>query len=356
MSNENEVEDLRCRIDELDSSILELINSRLELAQAIGKKKASDGRVVYRPEREAMILNKLCQINKGPLSNSQLKKLFREIISISRNTESQLKVATLGPKGTFSEQATYKLFGQYIETVPTDSIVDVFRATESGITEFGVVPVENSTEGGINITLDLLIETNLLICNEIELNINHCLLANPQLVQPDVILGHEQALAQCRKWLAENYQGIPIETTRSTAEGAKRASKENNSLAVGSELLAEVYDLVIKQRDIEDQRGNKTRFLVISKQKASRSGNDKTSLIVANPDQAGALHSLLKPFADENISMTRIESRPMPSGLWKYLFFIDIEGHIEDENIQRAIATIQKEAAFFKVAGSYPRG
>lgn len=355
MSKNKELEPLRHQIDEIDEKLLNLINDRVRLASEIGSRKTGLGAPVYRPEREVQILERLIKSSQGPLSEDAIKAIFREIISAARGVEASLTVAVLGPKGTFTEQAAYKVFGQQIDVVPASSIKEVFRLTETGAAHFGVVPVENSTEGGVNATLDLMLETELTICNEVDLRVSHCLLAHADTKKPETIAGHEQALAQCRGWLAENFPQLDQVATSSTADAARAAADDPGILAVASELAGRVYGLEIRAREIEDVPGNTTRFLVISKQTAEPSGRDKTSIAVANPDQSGALLRLLEPFADSKISMTRIESRPMRPQLWRYVFFIDIEGHIEEPSVSEAVERIKGESAFFRLLGSYPR-
>ena len=355
MSKNKELEPLRNQIDQIDETLLNLINDRVRLASEIGSRKTGLGAPVYRPEREVQILDRLINSNLGPLSEDAITAIFREIISAARGVEALLTVAVLGPEGTFTEQAAYKVFGQQIDVAPASSIKEVFRLAEAGAADFGVVPIENSTEGGVNATLDLLLETELKICNEIDLRVSHCLLAHPDAQKSKTIAGHEQALAQCRGWLAENWPQLDQVATSSTADAAKAAAEDPTILAVASELAGGVYGLEIRARKIEDIPGNTTRFLVISRQAPERSGRDKTSIAVANPDQSGALLRLLEPLADSEISMTRIESRPMRPQLWRYVFFIDIEGHIEDPSVSEAVERMKGESAFFKLLGSYPR-
>ena len=356
MSSRSDLEQYRARIDEIDDELLRLFNERIEIAAQVGKGKANRNESVYRPEREAQVIQRLVGANKGPLASSAVRFLFREIISLARCAEAPIRVAALGPRGTFSEQAAYKLFGQQIDLIEAADIEEVFRSTESGEAQFGVVPVENSTEGAVNVALDLMLDTTLAACNEVELRVAHCLLAHPDAPAVTRICAHEQALAQCRHWLAAHFPGIPLVAKASNAEAARSAATETETYAVASAAAAALYGLEIKERNIEDQPGNTTRFLVFSKDRARPSGQDKTSLIMSNPDQSGALYRLLSPLAEAGISMTKIESRPTRSGLWKYVFFIDIEGHLDDPQIGPALAAMQKASAFFKILGSYPRG
>lgn len=356
MSPKSTLETLRARIDQIDNELLRLINERVSLAAKVGTDKATRAESVYRPEREAQIIDRLVQENPGPLSAQATSFIFREIISLARCAETQITIAVLGPSGTFSEQAAYKLFGHQISLVEAISIEDVFRLTEAGRALYGVVPVENSTEGGINSTLDLLLETPLVVSNEVELKIAHCLLAQPNAGPPAQIAAHQQALAQCRHWLAAHFPGVPLVAKASNADAARSAGTDKTTYAVASETTAPLYNLEIKERNIEDNPGNTTRFLVLSTEPVGRSGRDKTSLVMSNTNRPGALYQQLAPLADAGISMTRIESRPMRAGLWKYVFFVDIEGHIEDTKVEAAVEAIKKESNFFKVLGSYPRG
>ena len=356
MSAKSTLENLRARIDKIDHELLRLINERVSLAAKVGTDKAGREESVYRPEREAQIIDRLVHENQGPLSAEATSFIFREIISLARSAATQITIAALGPRGTFSEQAAYRLFGHQISLVEAISIEDVFRLTEAGEALYGVVPVENSTEGGVNSTRDLLLDTPVVISNEVELKVAHCLLAQPGAGPPAQIAAHQQALAQCRQWLAAHFPGVPLVAKASNAEAARSAGGDKTTYAVASATTAPIYDLEIVVRNIEDNPGNTTRFLVLSTETVGRSGRDKTSLVMSNTNQPGALYQQLAPLADAAISMTRIESRPMRAGLWEYVFFVDIEGHIEDSKVEAAVEAIKKESAFFKVLGSYPRG
>ena len=355
MPNEKSLEKLRNRIDEIDRKLLDLINDRITTAGEIGADKASRGEAVYRPEREAEVFRRLLELNPGPLSHDALRAIFGEIISCARSAEAPVRVAALGPRGTFSEQAAHKAFGKQITLLEAVSIKEVFRLTESGDAQFGVVPVENSTEGGVNATLDLLVETPLKACNEVELRVAHCLLGHPGATNPMQIAGHEQALAQCRNWLENNYAGVVLAPKSSTAEAARAVAGDPGILAVASSEAAALYGLEILARDIADIPCNTTRFLVLAAEAAAPSGKDKTSLVVANSDEAGSLLRLLEPLARAGISMTRIESRPTRSGLWKYVFFIDLEGHTAESKVEAALKEIEKASAYLRILGSYPR-
>ena len=355
MSKENNLENLRRRIDDIDLKLLDLINERVRTASEIGADKALRGEAVYRPEREAQVFRRLMDRNVGPMDDDAVRSIFGEIISSARGAEAPVRVAALGPRGTFSEQAAHKVFGKQITLLEGANIREVFRLTEAGDAQFGVVPVENSTEGGVNATLDLLMETTLQVCNEVELRVTHCLLARENTPAPREIAGHEQALAQCRNWLATHYAGVPLLPKSSTAEAARAAADDSGVMAIASSEAATLYGLEVRARDIADVPGNTTRFQVLSTASSPPSGSDKTSVVTATSNDAGSLLQLLEPLARAGISMTRIESRPTRTGLWKYVFFIDLEGHITEPKVADALKEIEGAAAFLRILGSYPR-
>jgi chorismate mutase/prephenate dehydratase len=356
----DKLDKIRARIDGLDEQIQTLINERARCAHEIAeiKRSASAGAdvVFYRPEREAQILRAIQARNTGPLSGEAMAGIFREIMSVCLALEQQLTVAYLGPEGTFTELAALKHFGSAINTKPMSAINEVFREVEAGAVSFGVVPVENSTEGVVNHTLDMFINSPLKICGEVLLRIHHHLLGRTKTLKAvKKVAAHQQALAQCREWLDINLPGIPRIAVSSNAEAAKLASKESDVAAISSEHAAGIYKLDVLASNIEDEPDNTTRFLVIGKQSTPPSGQDKTSIMVSAKNQAGALYNLLAPLANYERSMTRIESRPSRRGAWEYVFFIDIEGHVEDLAMQRALRALEKEAALLKLLGSYPR-
>ena len=340
MKKTNDIDNLRHQIDELDQKILNLVNSRVELAKKVGAiKHRFNESTIYRPDREAHILTRLASINKGPLEGAHVHTIFREIISISRAAEACPSVACLGPEGTYSQLAAQKHFGQETEQVFSESIEEVFKIVESQRAQHGVVPVENSTEGGVSNTLHCLVTTPLSIVGEITLRVSHALLGRTNSIKSvKSVLGHEQALAQCRQWLDRHLPGLPRLRVSSNAEAARQASLDSDCAAIASKEAAQVYGLEIINQAIEDETNNSTRFLVIS-----------------DRNQAGSLQRLLKPLSDNTISMTRIESRPSRTGLWEYIFFIDLEGHIADHNVRKALQDIEEEAALFKVLGCYPQ-
>jgi len=357
MGQEDRLGVIRQRIDDLDLQIQALINERATAAKAVAAIKLEEDRdaFFYRPEREAAILKQVQKRNTGPMGDEEMARLFREIMSACLALEQPLSIAYLGPEGTFTQAAALKHFGHSIITLPLGAISDVFREVESGNAHYGVVPVENSTEGVINHTLDMFIRSPLVICGEVSLRIHHHLLSlenDPGTVKR--VYSHQQSLAQCRLWLDRNLPNAEQVTVGSNAEAARLAREEPGSAAIASEMAAELYQLKGLARNIEDEPDNTTRFLVVGRQKALPSGDDKTSFICATRNVAGGLNALLSPLSRHGISMTRIESRPSRQGNWDYVFFIDIEGHQEDPKITAALEDMQQAARMLKVLGSYP--
>ena len=345
---------LRDDIDKIDTKLLDLISKRALIAQEVGKLK-NDG-VIYRPEREAQVFSRLLNSNQGPLSNESITNIFKSVISNCRALEKKLSVSFLGPLGTFSEEATIRQFGENIETIPTDSIDQVFNHVQSGIAHYGVVPVENSTEGAISRTLDLLLTKDLKICGEIILPVHHFLLSkNNKLKGIKTIYAHGQSLAQCHDWLMNNAPDIKKVSVMSNAEGAKLASKEKNTAAIASSRAADLFNLTTLFENIEDEQNNSTRFLVLSSQDVKPSNNDKTSIVVATKNKPGAIAELVAPFSKNKVSMTKLESRPSKIGMWEYVFFIDMEGHQENKSVKAALNIIESKASFMKILGSYPK-
>ena len=344
---------LRERIDALDLEILKLVSERASAAHAIGKLKG-DG-TVYRPEREAQVLRRLAGHNPGPLPEKAVMHLFTEVISACRALEDAFSVASLGPKGTFSEEAAVKHFGGQASLMLCTSIDELFRSVESGNIGYGVVPVENSTEGAVGRTLDLLLSTPLKICGEVLLPVHQNLLSKGNDISAiKRIFSHAQSLAQCNRWLAQNCPGAERIPVASNAEAARMAQKDAQSAAIAGRSAADHYGLSVLASSIEDEPNNTTRFVVISRQEAAPSGRDKTSLVMSTRNVPGAIHELLTPLAKNGVSMTRLESRPSRTGLWEYVFFVDMEGHQSDENVARALKTMRELAAFLKILGSYP--
>ena len=345
-------------IDAIDAQILQLVNQRAEHARAIGALK-EDG-VIYRPEREAQVLRQLQSANAGPLSNEAVSHIFRSVMSNCRALEKELSIAFLGPLGTYSEEAALKQFGLGRQAVVCGSIDEVFRTVEANQADYGVVPVENSTEGAIGLTLDLLLASGLKICGEITLPVHHCLLSKQQdIAQISHIFSHAQSLAQCHEWLNKTLPKAEREAVTSNAFAAQMVhdlvSQPNTfAAAIASKRAAELFNLYVLAENIEDDANNTTRFLVLGKQEVAPSGKDKTSIVLATKNVPGAVVDLLEPLAKNGVSMTKFESRPSKQGLWDYVFFIDVEGHAHDVHVKKALAVLQQKASFLKILGAYP--
>jgi chorismate mutase/prephenate dehydratase len=348
-----DIKKFRERIDAIDQELLRLVSERATVAHAIGKLK-TDG-VVYRPEREAQVLRGIAERNPGPLPAKAVTHLFTEIISACRALEDAFSVAGLGPRGTFSEEAVIKHFGGQTPVVLCNSIDEVFRSVESGTVGYGVVPVENSTEGAVGRTLDLLLSTPLGICGEVLLQVRQNLMSRAA-APGDVkrLYSHAQSLAQCNRWLNQNLPGVERVPVSSNAEAARLAAEDASAAAIAGRTAADLYGLTILAAGIEDDPNNTTRFAVVSQQQVPRSGKDKTSLVMSSRNVPGAMHELLTPLANHGVSMSRLESRPSRTGLWEYVFFVDLDGHQSDDNVARALAQMREKAAFLKVLGSYP--
>lgn len=348
----------REKIDSIDDEILELLNQRGAFAQQIGHLK-EDGKIL-RPEREAQVLRRLQAHNAGPLSNTAIVQLFTEVMSQCRALEEALTVAYLGPEGTFSELATLKRFGSAVVGNPCATIDEVFRIVESGATQYGVVPAENSTEGAVGRTLDLLLHSSLQICGEVVIPIHQCLLGQMQsnkqnhLSAIKTVYSHPQSLGQCQGWLNLNLPQATRIPTPSNAEAARLTAENLHSVAIAGERAAEIFGLNVLLRNIEDEPNNTTRFLVLGNQYIAPSGIDKTSLVMTAANRPGAVHDLLVPLARHGVSMTKLESRPARAGMWEYVFFVDIEGHQSDIKVAAAMLELKDIASFVKILGSYP--
>jgi chorismate mutase/prephenate dehydratase len=348
----SDIESLRREIDQLDDELAALVQRRAGLAQRIGTLKG--GAPAYRPEREAEILRRIGG-KSGPLTPDRLLTVFREIISACRALEQSIRVSYLGPEGTFSEQAVRKHFGRAVEGLATASVDEAFRRCESGTAQFTVVPAENSTEGVVGRTLDLLLATPLRICGEVELRVQQNLLCRTDdLSSINMIFSHAQSLAQCNGWLSQNLPRAERVPVTSNADAARRAAEEAGSAAVAGEAAAERYGLSMLAKGIEDDPNNTTRFLVLGNLEPAPTGRDRTSLVVSAENKPGAVHALLTPLAQHRVSMTRIESRPARSRLWEYMFFIDVEGHQQDKGVSAALAELKARAPYLKILGSYP--
>jgi len=353
--------EIRQRINEIDERLQALINERAKYAQKVGLAKGELAQAVdyYRPEREAEILRTIKKRNDGPLRDEEMLRLFREIMSACLAQQEPLKVGFLGPEGTFTQTAVYRHFGHSVRALPFHTIDEVFQEVESGAADFGVVPIENSTEGSVNNTLDMFLTSPLKISGEVELRIEQHLLGRMAgLDDIERICAHEQSLAQCRGWLREYLPQVELIGVSSNAAGARRARDEVGTAAVGPDVAADVYDLKILVDGIEDRRDNSTRFLVIGRQLLAPSGDDKTTLLVSTSDTgggAGVLHTLLQPLADHKVNMSFIESRPSRRQNWDYVFFIDIEGHADESPVSDALKVLEKESSLFRVLGAYPK-
>jgi chorismate mutase / prephenate dehydratase len=348
---------LRQRIDQIDAEILDLLNKRALTAQEVGEVKHAhhaEGPVL-RPEREAQVIRQLQSLNRGPFPAQAVASVWTEIISACRGLEQSLTVAYLGPAGSFSEQASFEHFGHSVTGLACPSFDEVFRAVEAGAAQVGMVPVENSTEGAVNRTLDLLLGSSLRILGERSLLIRHCLLSKSGTMQGITkILAHPQALAQCQNWLNREFPGVPREPVSSNSEAARLASLDPSVAAIASDVAAQAWELQVIALGIQDDAQNRTRFLAIGKLDVLPSGRDKTSLILAVPNRAGAVYQMLSPLSENGVSMTRFESRPARTGQWEYYFYVDIEGHSEDVRVKKALAELESQCAFYKLLGSYP--
>jgi chorismate mutase/prephenate dehydratase len=351
----SDLQRMRDEIDTIDSQILNLLNKRANIAIEIAGIKRTSSMKFHSPERERAIIERITAINKGPFPNDALKVVFMEIISASLSLEEPLKVAYLGPEGTFTNLAALRHFGSSANYVPVDSIKGVFDAAESGKVSYGVVPIENSNEGVVSYTLDMFMDYDLKIAAEVMLEVSHNLLSKSgDRTKVKKIYSHPQATAQCRLWLEANMPAAAILESTSTARAAELTAKDEDAAAIASELAARLYDLKFIERHIEDKRNNYTRFLVIAKDYPSKTGRDKTSILFSVRDEPGSLYDVLLPFKKAKINLTKIESRPSKRRAWEYIFFMDMEGHIEDKKLRKAVEEIKDKSLYLKHLGSYP--
>ena len=359
MTKLEKLPELRKKIDSVDERMLELLNERARLAIEVAKTKtasAGDDICFYRPDREADVLRKIKEHNPGPMDDEKAVWLFREIMSACLAIEKPLSVAFLGPEGTFTQQAAYKHFGHAVKTSSMPAIDEIFREVESGACQYGVVPVENSTEGVITHTLDSFLSSSLLICGEVELRIHHHLLSQRSEVQEiQEVFSHQQSFAQCRRWLDQKLPHAKRTPVSSNAEAARLVKIVPKSAAIAGEVAGQLYSLNVLVRSIEDEPNNTTRFLIIGKQRVGQTQQDKTTILVSTKNQPGGLYKLLAPFSGEGISLTRIESRPSRQGMWDYVFFIDLEGHQDEPQVADALAMLKGDVNLLKVLGSYPQ-
>ena len=366
MTDENKsIGSIRTEIDEIDQALQALIVKRAECASAIALAKQEEAKsldkkpepVYYRPEREAAVLRGICERNTGPLSQESMARLFREIMSACLALEQPMRIAYLGPEGTFTESAALKHFGQSANSFAFATINEVFREVEAGACHYGVVPVENSSEGMVNHTLDCLMNSRLKITGEVELRIHHHFLISDLTQSKHIskVYAHQQTLAQCRQWLDAHWPNVERVAVSSNAEAARRIQGEWHSAAIAGEMAAERYDLKFLAKNIEDNPENTTRFLILGRDDLKPTGDDKTSVIVSIKNDSGALYSLLEPLNSKGISMTRLETRPANSGKWSYVFFIDFDGHESDANVVDALTLIESRAIHVQSLGSYPK-
>lgn len=346
---------IRNNIDEIDRQIVELLNQRYKEVEKVGRWKKDNNSPIYIPEREKALLEKICKHNNGPMTEDILRNIYREIMSGALKLESSLKVTYFGSPGSFTHQAALSKFGNSVEFHHEDSIAAVFKAIEAERSDYGCVPVENSTEGAVTHTLDTLVNTNLSICAELNLPIHHYLMANCPFDEIRRVYSHIQILGQCREYLQSNLPGVDLIETASSPKAASIAVTEKGSAAISGKIAAEIFNLNILAENIEDFSNNTTRFLVLGKQKTEPTGDDKTSVCFAIKDKIGALYDCIKPFKDAGITMTKVESRPMKNANWEYCFFIDILGHRDEKIIQDAFAELKNSCSFFKILGSYSR-
>ena len=350
-----DISDFRKKIDDIDKKLVEMINERAECAQEIGNMKNKGAKSIFAPEREKQVLAGVLKNNQGPLSDKAMSAVFREVISACRALEKPISVAYFGPAGSYTHIASILKFGDSTDFFPYNTIPDVFNAVERKDTNYGVVPVENSTEGIVNHTLDMFLLSDLRICAEIYAPISHNLLSSgTDISQIKRVYSMPQAIAQCRNWLAVNLPGVEILEVSSTSKGAKMCEGYPTSAAVASSLAAKEYGLNIIAEAIEDNPHNKTRFLIVGHSKPQPSGKDKTSIVFAVPHKAGSLYHALTVFDSEGINLTMIESRPTKQMPWEYIFFVDIQGHEQDELVQSALQKLSEMALFVRVLGSYP--
>ncbi len=354
--SKQKIQELRKKIDELDDKLLELLNLRAQIVIEVGNIKKNEKLDFHSPSREREIIERLTAHNKGPFPQDTLKAVYREILSSSLSLERPLKIAYLGPRATFTHMAGMQQFGLAAQYVPVESIKDVFSEVERGRADYGIVPVENSTEGVVNYTLDMFIDSDLKISAEIMLEVSQNLMNRTGRIE-DIkkIYTHPQVPGQCRQWLEKNMAGIPVMDAPSTARAAEMAKDDQEAGAIASEMAAVLYGLQIVAKKIEDNPNNFTRFLVVSKRSPGRTGRDKTSIMFSIKDKVGALHAMLTPFAEAGINLNRLDARPSGRRVWDYVFFLDMEGHVEEEKVAKAIENLKKDCLFLKVLGSYPK-
>jgi chorismate mutase/prephenate dehydratase len=344
----------RKSIDRLDAQIVKLLNERTRHVLAIGEIKRKAGEEIYAPHRERAVLNRVCRLNAGPITHESLKAIYREIMSSALSLEKSMQIAYLGPEATFTHQAAIRRFGASLRYAAQKTITDVFTEVSKGRADYGVVPVENSTEGVVTHTLDMFVDSDLKIVAQIVLPVQHCLLSNGPRSQIKKLFGHPQSLGQCRLWVQTNLPRVEIIETSSNARSAEMAAREKSSAAIAGILAAEKYDLDVLEYDIQDNAANATRFLVLGRQCSPPTGHDRTSIMISIFDRVGALYSALAAFRKYRINMTKIESRPSKRKAWEYFFFIDCDGHVQDRKVENALRHLGEHCNFVKVLGSFP--
>jgi chorismate mutase / prephenate dehydratase len=349
------LKELREKIDEIDRKIINLLNKRAELTLRIGEIKSKSNKRAYAPDREKRVYENVIKKNQGLLDDESVKAIYREIMSASIALEKSITVAYLGPPASFTHLASLKKFGSSIKYLSCDNITDVFGMIEKDKADYGVVPIENSTEGAVTYTLDVFVRSNLKICSEVLLQISHNLVSNVSKKRIKRIYSNPQVFAQCRSWIEKNLPKVSLVEVSSTTRAAQDAQKSKDAAAIASEIAAKTYGLKIIARSIEDNPNNVTRFLVIGKEEALPTGDDKTSIVFSIKDRPGALYEMLVPFKKNNINLTKIESRPSKTKAWKYYFFLDLEGHINDRKVQKALSELENNCLYFKILGSYPK-
>jgi len=344
----------RKAIDQLDAKIVKLLNERTQHVLEIGAIKFKAGEEIYAPHRELAVLQRVCRLNKGPITNDAIRAIYREVMSSALSLQKTMRIAYLGPEATFTHQAAIRRFGSSLRYGPQKTITDVFAEVSKNRADYGVVPIENSTEGVVTHTLDMFVDSDLKIVSQIVLRVQHCLLTNARKAQIKKLFAHPQALAQCRAWVQNNLPRVEIIETSSNARSAELASTEDDTAAIAGLLAAEKYGLRVVEYDIQDNAANATRFLVLGRQCSPPTGRDRTSLMISLVDKVGALHRALAAFRRHRLNMTKIESRPSKRKAWEYFFFIDCDGHVSDHRVAKAIAELEQQCSFVKVLGSYP--
>jgi len=344
----------RKAIDKYDAQIVKLLNERTKHVLAIGEIKLKAGEEIYAPHREGVVLHRICRFNPGPMSNESLRAIYREVMSSALALEKSMSIAYLGPEATFTHQAAIKRFGSSLHYASQKTITDVFAEVSKNRADYGVVPIENSTEGVVTHTLDMFVDSDLKIVSQIVLRVQHCLLSRGRRAQVKKLFAHPQALAQCRAWVQNHLPRVEIIETSSNARSAEFAAREKESAAIAGVLAAEKYSLPVLEYDIQDNAANATRFLVLGRQCSPPTGKDRTSLMFSIMDKVGALYRALAPFRRYRINMTKIESRPSKRKAWEYFFFVDCDGHFEDRKVAKALAMLAEQCSFVKVLGSYP--